>query len=332
MRLLLCASLIFFARLAVLSPSAVAESYAEKLGWKANDRVLIVHSDDVGMSHASNVGTLAALRVGTVTSLSMMMPCPWVPEFGRYAVRHKDLDVGLHITMTSEWDDYRWGPVAGKLTVPGLADEMGCLWDNNRLLKEHATPDEVETEIRAQIDRAETMGIGITHLDSHMYALYSDERYFQRFMKVAVEKQLPFLVAAGHLYHASREAKDPTELNLFKKYAQQVWDAGLPVIDDLHRASYSWDVTHKKELYMETFRSLRPGLTEMVVHCTAPNDVIPVVTGNRSHLYGDYYAFIDPDVKQVIEDEKIILTTWRELKKRRDNVGRQRAIGSQSSD
>ncbi len=322
MRTLACLLLIHVASFAQFAPSAVAQSWAEKLGWKANERVLIIHSDDAGMSHASNVGTIAALRVGTVTSASMMMPCPWVPEFGRYAIRHKDVDVGIHITMTSEWDDYRWGPVAGKLAVPGLADEMGCLWDNNGLLREHATPDEVETEIRAQIDRAQTMGIDVTHLDSHMYALYSHEPYFQRFMKVAVEKQIPILVAAGHLYHASREARGPTELNLFRKYAEAVWDAGLPVIDDLHRASYSWDVTRKKELYIETFRSLRPGLTEMVVHCTAPNDVIGVITGNRSHLYGDYYAFIDPDVKQVIEDEDIILTTWRELKKRRARAGK----------
>jgi len=180
----------------------------------------------------------------------------------------------------------------------------------------------METEIRAQIDRALTVGIDVTHLDSHMYALYADERYFRRFMNVAIEKQLPFLVAAGHLTHATHEERNPIEIRLFTKYATQIWDAGLPVIDDLHRASYEWKITQKKALFLETFRSLKPGITEIVVHCTAPDDVISVITGNRSHLYGDYYTFVDPEVKDVLDDEGIILTTWRELKQRRDQVGR----------
>ncbi|MBI3117656.1 MAG: ChbG/HpnK family deacetylase [Candidatus Hydrogenedentes bacterium] len=118
----------FLAFLLIATSAAFAQApktYAERLGWQAGDRILIIHSDDAGMSLASNRGTIEALEFGLVTSTSMMMPTPWVAGFARYLKDHPDTDVGLHLTMTSEWDDYRWAPVAGKPTVPTLADKQG---------------------------------------------------------------------------------------------------------------------------------------------------------------------------------------------------------------
>ncbi len=307
--------------LAPLALPAHSESYAERLGWGPTDRVLIIHCDDVGMSLGSNLGAQATLQAGTVTSVSMMMPCAWVPGFAKSVRNKTTVDVGLHLTLTSEFDDYRTMPVAGKSRVPSLTDEMGCLWDNNRLLKEHATPDDVEAEIRAQIDRAETMGIAITHLDSHMYALYSHEPFFERYLKVAMEKGIPLLIANGHMYHMSSEGQESTIHQLFRKYGEVVWNAGLPVLDDIHRGTYGWRTTDKKALYIEFLRTLKPGVTEMIVHPTVPDDVMPIITGGRTHLYGDYYALVSPQVMDVIREEGIILTTWRELKERRAKAG-----------
>jgi len=144
------------------------KTFAERLGWKPNDVVVILHVDDMGMSHSSNLGGIETVEKGVATSWSVMMPCPWVPEIGKYLKQHPDVDSGLHLTLTAEWGPYRWQPLAGKPKVPGLVDEEGCLWHDVPQVAEHATPDEIETEIRAQLDRAEKMGIPITHLDSHM--------------------------------------------------------------------------------------------------------------------------------------------------------------------
>ncbi|MBI2433115.1 MAG: polysaccharide deacetylase family protein [Candidatus Hydrogenedentes bacterium] len=255
------------------------------------------------MSLASNRGTIEALEFGLVTSTSMMMPTPWVAGFARYLKDHPDTDVGLHLTMTSEWDDYRWAPVAGKPTVPTLADKQGCLWDGNELVYQHASADDVEEEIRAQVDRALAMDIKVSHLDSHMGTLFYNPALFERFKKVAIEKQIPLLMMAEH------------------PAAEEVWKAGLPVIDHLHTDSYDWKTTDKKQQYIAAVRNLKPGITEMIVHSTKPDDVIGVITGGRDHLYADYSALTDPEVKKVAEEEKIILTTWRELKDRRDKAG-----------
>ena len=288
-------------------------TYGERLGWGPNDRVLIIHCDDAGMSLASNQGAIEALDFGLVTSVSVMMPCPWVPGFAKYVKAHPDVDVGLHLTLTSEYDWYRWMPVAGKSAVPGLVDEQGCLWDNVPLVTQHASADEVETEIRAQIDRAETMGMPITHLDSHMGTLFAKPEYFQRLVKIGIEKQIPVLLPGN----ISGRGLDSERVRQFRRIIDEAWAAGLPVIDYIHGDSYDWKTTDKLSHYSQAMRELKPGITEMIIHCTKPDDVIGVINGNRDHLYGDYTAMISPELKKVVEEEGIILTTWRELKERR---------------
>lgn len=287
--------------------TALAEpTYGERLGWKADDRILIIHCDDVGMSHANNEGASEALAYGLVTSVSVMMPCAWVSGWAPYVEAHPEVDMGLHLTLTSEYDFYRWGPLAGKNQVPGLADKQGCLPDNVGLVEANATADEVELEIRAQIDRAETVGFPITHLDSHMGTLFRP-KFIDRYVKVGIEKQIPILMigSAGPV-------------------AQKVWEGGLPVIDHIHGDSYDWKTTDKDEktaLYVDAIRNLNPGITEMIIHCTKPNDMIGIINGNRDFLYGDYFSMIDPRTKAAIEEEGIILTTWRELMERRKKAG-----------
>ena len=290
------------------SIAAAGPTYGERLGWKADDRVLIIHSDDVGMSLANNEGTREAYEFGLVTSMSVMMPCPWVPGWLAYTKEHPDIDSGLHLTLTSEYDHYRWTPLAGKNQVPGLTDEHGCLPDNVPLVVKNATPDEVEMEVRAQLDRALTMGLPVTHMDSHMGTLFRPE-FIERYVKVGIEKQIPILMVprAGAI-------------------AEQVWAGGLPVLDHIHGDSYDWktlDIDEKVGLFVDSIRNLKPGITYMIIHCTKPDDTIGAINGNRDFLYGDYFAMIDPRTKKAIEDEGIILTTWKELKERRDKVGKE---------
>jgi hypothetical protein len=295
------------------------ETWAEKLGWQKGDRVLIIHSDDVGMCHSTNLGAIAALEKGVVSSISIMMPCPWVGEIADYLKTHPEVDAGLHLALTSEWDYYRWAPVAGKCAVPGLADAQGCLWDNVALVQQHASPDEIETEIRAQIDRAIAFGIKPTHLDSHMGTLFSSPAYFQRFLKVAVDKQIPLLMIDLSPEKIAEEA--PTLAPLLKAAVKAVWDAGFPMLDDIITDTYDWPADQKKANYIKTLRELKPGLTEMIVHCAKRTEDFISITPAADRWIADGECMLDPEIKKVLEDEKIILTTWRELKARRDGVG-----------
>lgn len=244
-----------FLCLSAASSAAEDPTFAERLGWPKDARVLILHSDDLGMSHASNVGTFEALQFGLVTSCSAMMPTPWIPELARYVQDHPETDIGLHLTLTSEWDDYRWPPVAGKPQVPGLTDETGCLWDNVPLVLEHASADEVELEIRAQIDRAKTIGLPITHIDSHMGTLFASNEFFERYLKVGIEMNIPMLIARDYWPRAASESERSARR---RAAIPRVWDAGLPVIDYVHTDTYSWKTQDKEALYIRDIQNLPP--------------------------------------------------------------------------
>src|SRR6266550_2524784 len=168
------------------------KTLVERLGYPADAKLLIVHADDLGMSHSINMASIKGLESGLVSSASIMIPCPWLPEIAAYARAHPGADLGLHLTLTSEWSLYRWGPVLGKERVPSLLDSSGYLYPLENEAAEHMDVKEVEAEIRAQIARARALGIQPTHLDSHMGTLYQSKALFEMLVRVASENKLPF--------------------------------------------------------------------------------------------------------------------------------------------
>ena len=138
-----------FLSISAITLLAQDSTYAEKLGYPKGARVVVLHIDDVGMSYDQNAGTIDVLEKGAAQSCSIMMTCPWVPGFMHYLQQHPDVDAGLHLTLTSEWKDYRWGPLSGKSQVPGLVDKEGAMWASVSDVVKNATADEVEKEVRA---------------------------------------------------------------------------------------------------------------------------------------------------------------------------------------
>lgn len=307
--------------LALLLPqsSRAEKTFAERLGWTPEDVVVILHVDDVGMSHSSNLGAIETVEKGVATSWSVMMPCAWVPEIAKYLKQHPDVDSGVHLTLTSEWSLYRWLPVAGKPKVPGLVDEEGCLWQSVEQAATHATPDEIETEIRAQVERAERLGIPITHLDSHMGTLFARPDYFERFAKVGMEKGIPILAIGGHATYALKE--NPEATSKLRPWIPKIWNAGLPVIDDLHTDSYVWKPEEKTERLIALLKELKPGVTEILFHASIPTEDFPLITSSSPSRLADTRALTAPAVKKLIQERGIILTTWKELKARRKKAG-----------
>ncbi len=314
------------AAVAFASPAAAEEpgageeqTFAELLGYPKGARVLMIHADDAGMCKAANDAIIETTDAGAVTSASIMMTCSWVPGYLAWLREHPDFCAGVHLTFTSEWDDYRWGPVLGRDTVPGLLDANGFLPDSVGEVVASASADEVEQEMRAQIELAQRMGVEVTHIDSHMGTLFRTPAYFRRFMKVAIETQIPMLIAGGHLTQARKE--NPLAAGLLKPMVPEIWNSGLPVLDDIDTRSYGWKTTDKLEEFSQVVRELKPGITWFNVHPTMPTEEAKQITNNRELLWGDYYTLVDPKLMDVIKEEGVILTSWKELKQRRQELG-----------
>lgn len=326
------------------------QTYAEMLGYPDGSKVVIFHVDDAGMSYESNQGTKTSIEQGIASSCSIMMPCPWAADMAKHAIEHPEFDAGLHLTLTSEWKAYRWGPVAGKTQVPSLVDKEGNLWSSVEEVVQHATADDVEKEIRAQIDRALTLGLKPTHMDSHMGTLFASDEFLERYIKVGMEYNIPVMFPGGNnklltesmnfpvirqlkaqgKYKEGMEIPKPQILEKAPAVGQMIWKAGLPVLDDLHTISGNWkpeqEVTaeewgkYKAEQCIRILEEMEPGLAMVIVHSSERSDIFQYISGSGGSRYADMLAMIDPTLKAYIEKEGIILTTWREVMQRRQQL------------
>ena len=286
------------------------QSLAEKLGYNKDAKLLIIHADDLGISHSENVASIKAMEEGTVNSASIMMPTPWVTEIADYAKSNNDKhDLGLHLVLTSEWENYKWGPVASKEKIPSLIDDHGyfyadCLTNPNL--------DEVETELRAQIELAYTMGINPTHLDSHMGCLFwTKVEVFKIYIKLAQEYELPCLVdrSFANLF---------TDKNEFDEFLK---DQDINVLVDYNLTISPSEYKEGPAIYYKNaLRSIQPGLTQLLIHTAYDNDEMQAITINHpdwgaTWRQDDFDFFMSDICKKIIEEEEIILVTWREISK-----------------
>ncbi len=291
--------------LAILSVTAQTKTVAERLGYPANAKLLILHADDLGVARSVDAASFAALDKKAVTSASVMVPCPWLTEVAAYSKDHPDADFGLHLTLTSEWKTYRWSSVEAKDKVPSLYDLDGYLWKDATLAAGHIKPGEAEREIRAQIERALSLGIRPTHLDSHMGTFFATPALFAVFAKVAHDYKLPFLAV-----------KVSDERN---KLLALLTERDI-VLDSLVMAGAAVRPEAWEEFYAEAIRNLKPGLTEIIVHLGYDDAELRAVMEEHPD-YGaawrqrDFDVVTSPDFKKLLDENHVILIGWKDLKK-----------------
>jgi predicted glycoside hydrolase/deacetylase ChbG (UPF0249 family) len=276
---------------------AQTKTIAERLGLPANAKLLILHADDLGVSHSVDAASLDALDKGAISSASIMMPTPWITEVATYAKAHPDADLGLHLTITSEWETYRWGSVSSKDNVASLHDADGTFPRAVQTVVTRAKPADVERELRAQVDRAIAVGIRPTHLDSHMGALFATPELMATYMKVARDYKLPFLAPP----QASLTDKD-IRLNTV-----------IVANPDIKPADWL-------SFYLNAVSKLAPGITEIIVHLGNDDaELQAVMVGHDA--YGSAWRQRDRDVvhsaefKKALKDNNVTLVSWKDLQK-----------------
>lgn len=170
------------------------ENLNQLLGFSENDKLLIIHADDLGLSRSVNELSLKALDSNYVNSASIMMPTPEVKEVAEHFIKNPTLDIGLHLTVTAEWENYKWDGISPKDSIPSMIDEYGNFHEKKKNFIKNAKPEEVRIELQSQIDYAKSLGIIPSHIDSHEGALFFSPEIFKVYLEIA-EKTI-FL----HLY------------------------------------------------------------------------------------------------------------------------------------
>ncbi|MBM3215614.1 ChbG/HpnK family deacetylase [Candidatus Poribacteria bacterium] len=286
-------------------------SLSERLGYGSDARLLIVHADDAGMCLSVNRATQAALESGAVTSASIMFPCPWAADMAQRCREHPEWDCGVHLTLTSEWRTYRWGPVSDRSAVPGLVDDDGFMWRDVRDVAARASADEVERESRAQIERALAWGVRITHIDSHMGTLFARPDYFEVYYRLALEYGVPAMIPYPTPATIQRFRDDGYPR--IDELVALASSGKLPAIDYLAPGPRVSERTQRTGAYQQQIRDLPQGVSQIIVHLGSDDEELRAITSSWESRVNDAAAFEDPATRCLISAERIRLIAWRDL-------------------
>lgn len=254
---------------------------AERLGFAARDRVAVVHVDDIGMCHAANEGAFEALANGPATCGSIMVPCPWFAEAAEAARLHPELDLGVHLVLNSEFAGYRWGPVAGRGAVPSLLDDAGQLPRTTLETARRGSPEEVEIELRAQVERALAAGIDVTHLDSHMGTCFFPQ-FLPVYAKLAREFELP-VFAVRPDREALERAGIPGALEMFRRLVEALEADGIPILDGFDANSLGFSDGGGEAHNRQRLAGLGPGVSYLICHAARDGEELRAITPDSAH-------------------------------------------------
>jgi len=289
---------------------------AEKLGYPANSRLLIIHAQDMGMAHSIDKATFEALEKGWVTSGSIMVPCPWFPEVAHWAKSHPNADLGIRLDMNASYPGYRWGPVSDQKPGSGLLDADGYLPALQQYVARHASQEDVEKEARAQIEKARKSGIPISHLDNYAKALIQTPALFQVYWKLGQEYKVPIVFPSRQVVQkgaASSGGKTysfgGTTVNLDQ----------LPM-DGVTEIFAGYTKKDWLSAYEKGLASLPPGVYQLSVHLGYDDEELQAVTGNDPNWgsqwrQNDFDLVSNPEFQTFLKDQGFILVGWKELGK-----------------
>jgi predicted glycoside hydrolase/deacetylase ChbG (UPF0249 family) len=292
---------------------------AEKLGFPKGKKVLLFHMDDLGMCKEANEAGKFYIGNDKILSGSVMMPCEYAESFIKWAKNIPKADIGVHLTLTSEWKTWRWGPLSDAEKVPGLIDPEGKMWGNVQNVVMNATPQEVELEVREQINQMLTLGYHPTHIDTHMGALYCSPEFLKVFLKVAEEYRIP----ANAI-----DLSTPERITLFSKLGYPVNDKVintlnnyiLPKLDNFTAVPDGNSYEEKKANFFKMVNSLNPGLTEIIFHPSIETKNLKIITDSWQQRVWESKMFSDPEIINFIQKNGIIITTWQEIMKRFEKI------------
>jgi predicted glycoside hydrolase/deacetylase ChbG (UPF0249 family) len=276
------------------------------LGYPRDSKLLIIHADDMGLAHSVNTACIKASKNMGITSGSIMVPCPWAPEIMAYAKDNPGLDVGIHLTMTAEWDLYKWGGISSSDQIPSLLDKNNYFYPSVEELGKAAKGPDAEKELKAQIDRAIASGVQPTHLDTHMGSVMANPELIKIYLDLSDIYHLPILFPRAYL------GMLPPDL-------AKSMDSKIFLLDNLFMLDANMITGKWIDAYKKGIEAMMPGLNEMIVHLAIDNDEMQAISKGHKD-YGSAWRQHDldlvsgPEFKELLMTNHIILIGWRQIR------------------
>ncbi len=284
----------------------------KKLGFSNTDRLVIFHTDDIGMCQASLAAFKDLYDFGLISSGAIMVPCPWFLEAAELCRSLKGVDMGVHTTLTCEWKTYRWGPLSTRDPASGLLDDEGCLWRTSKETQEHASADAVQVEIQAQVDKAMKAGIDITHIDTHMGTVLH-QKFAAFYIQAAFSRRIPAMIPRLDAPAFERMGADPASAVMAAQMIASLEEQGFPLVD----AAVGMPLEQPEDR-VETAKmllgELKPGVTHFILHPSTDTPELRTITPDWHGRVADYQAFLSEDLRRFVKDQGIQVIGYRHLR------------------
>jgi predicted glycoside hydrolase/deacetylase ChbG (UPF0249 family) len=282
-----------------------------KLGFSDGDRVVVIHADDIGMCQASLAAMDGLLNGGIVSSMATMAVCPWFPAAAAYARAHPGIDLGLHFTLTSEWDSYRWGPLSTHGPASGLIDPAGYFHARSEPPQKNGKASAVQAELNAQIQRAQAAGIVLTHVDAHMLTAW-DPKFLPAYLQLPARHGLPSFFLRTAKAGAAVAGSKGKQAAAFARWSDALEKRGMPLFDGffvmpLEKADDRIGVAQR------AMAALPPGLTYFILHPAVDTPELRAIAPDWKCRVADYQAFTSSALRNYIRRSGIQVIGWRAL-------------------
>ena len=291
-----------------LTPNPVLK----KLGLADDDRVAIIHTDDIGMCHASVEAFVDLNEVGIISSGAVMVPCPWFLQTAEYMRQQLMVDLGVHLTLTSEWKTYRWGPVSTRDPASGMLDAEGYFHHSSAAAQEHGDPAAVELELTAQVQKALEAGIIPTHVDTHMGSV-AHPKFMSIYIQLALKYHLPPMIFRLDEAGWRAAGLDAEMAVMAAALVQQLEESGLPLLDMLGGMHLD-DPQNRLERTKQAISELKPGITHFIIHPSKDTPELRAITPDWQCRVADYNTFMNEEIRQHIRKIGLHVIGYQALK------------------
>ena len=287
--------------------SVNAQNLAQQLGYAPDSKLLIIHADDIGVAQGVNNASFSAFQKGAINSGSVMVPCPWFLEVAEFAKKNPKYDLGIHLTLTSEWKNYKWDGISSSNEISSLLNEKGHFYPSIEEVKINATYDDVKKELRAQVNYAKNFGFNPTHLDTHMGAVLVRQDITKAYFEIGEEFRIPVLAATIFKDLVNLDDIDESKIVWVQKVYQKS--------DDTPIDRENWDI-----FYSNVIKEIKPGLNVLLVHLGDDTPELKQMMVDHPG-WGAKWRALDSEVlesstfKKLMKQENIQLVQWNQIKK-----------------
>ncbi len=285
----------------------------KRLGFDAEDRVVIIHADDIGMCHSSVAAFKELYEIGIITSGAVMVPCPWFLSAMELQNSFPNVDLGVHLTLTSEWKTYRWGPISTRDVKSGLIDPQGYFFSESSSVQEFADSQFASIELEEQIKRMLGEKLIPSHLDTHMGTV-AHPKFMTSYIEFGLKYRLPLMMFRMNEQGWRNIGLDEDSAKTIAAVVAQLEEMQFPLLDNLLSMDLN-DPENRMDKAKEIFKKLPPGITHFIIHPTTDSPEIRDITPDWKCRVGDYNLFRDESILKFIDQYGIQRIGYRDLQK-----------------